>query len=217
MSGVIIDLADEKMLRSYDMISKKIVNYIYDMGLLQEIENARMIYFGKHIKKINSIKTGMSYKPFIQWLIFSYKIYNDHSLIDCIYNNYIDRISSYEKDALTSLKNTHEGLYKVYFVEGEKILLRDIFSGDEKLLKDINLAENVKRYFGIFARFTVINNKLIAIPGYSVMTNSFLKNTEKYIINIYKESNRQGKYSSVQNFINLNSLMIHRYFLDYQV
>lgn len=217
MPGIIIDLADEKILRSYDMISKKIINYIYDMGLLQEVDTARKIYFGKHIKKINTNKIGTGYKPFIQWLIFSYKIYNGHSLIDCIYENYIDTISSYEKDALASLRNTYEGLYEIYLVEGEKILLKDTFSGDEKLLLDNTLAENVKRYFGIFARFTVINNKLIAIPGYSVMTNSFLKNAEKYIMHTYKEYNKHEKYSSIQNFINRNSLMIHRYFLDYQI
>lgn len=217
MPGDIIDLADEKMLRSYDMISRKIVNYIYEMGLLEEIDTARNIYFGNHIEKIGTNKAVMNYKPFIQWLIFSYKIYNGYPLIDCIYENYIDTISSYEKDALNSLRNTYESLYEVYLVKGEKILLKDIFSGDEKLLLDNNLAENVKRYFGIFARFTVINNKLIAIPGYSVMTNSFLKNTKKHIMDIYKEYNRHGKYISVHNFINRNSLMIHRYFLDYQI
>lgn len=217
MSGVVIDLADEKMLRSYDMISKRIINFIYDMGLLQEVENARKIYFGKHIDRTHAASQEMSYKPFIQWLIFSYKIYNGHSLIDCIYNNCIDDINSYERDALQSFINTHESLYEVYLVEGECIVLKDIFSKDEKLLSDINLAENVKRYFGIFARFTVINNKLIVIPGYSVMTNSFLKNTEKYILQKYREYGRNGNYKSIQNFISLNSLVIHRYFLDYQM
>jgi hypothetical protein len=215
MTGVIINLDNERLLRTYDIVSKEIVNYINNMDLIWEIEIARKIYFGKAAETTNPDNTSISYKPFIQWLIFSYKIYNGCPLIDCIYDTCFSRIGKFEQEALIGLKNTHEGLYKVYSIEGEKILVKDVFSQKSTYIWDSLLARSVKRYCGVFVRITTINNKNIVIPGYSVMTNSLLKNTEEYIIRKFREYNQLGGYSTIHNFINSNSLMLHKYFLRY--
>jgi hypothetical protein len=217
MSGTVINLDDEKLLRSYDRIGKEIVDYIDNMGLSGEVEIARRIYFGKYIDFVNPSKENLSYKPFIQWLIFSYKLGNGLSLIDCVYNNYTGKTKTYELDALKSLRNTYESLYKVYSIDGEKIFIKDVFSGVGIYIWDLNIARSIKRYCGIFARVTNFNSKAIPIPGYSVMTNSFLKEAEEYILNKYREYNKLGAYNSVHNFINSNSLILHRYFLQYVI
>jgi hypothetical protein len=215
MTGVVINLDNERLLRTYDVVGEEIINYINSMDLVWEIEMARKIYFGKALDTVSSQDINISYKPFIQWLIFSYKIYNGYPLIDCIYDTCVLRINNYERETLTGLKNTHEGLYKVYSVEDEKILVKDVFSQKPTYIWDSLLASSVKRYCGVFARVTTINEKNIAIPGYSVMTNSFLKHTEEYIIRKFNEYNIFGSYSSIHNFINSNSLMLHKYFLRY--
>jgi len=217
MLGCVINLDEERLLRSYDRVGNAIVDYIYEMDLSWEIEMASKIYFGKHIDIMGQNRWGLNHKPFIQWLIFSYKLHSGCSLIDCIYNQYIKGASIYERDALKSLKNTYESFYKVYGVENDKILVKNIFTGEKIYIWDNLLVKNIKRYSGIFTRIVSINNKYIPIPGYSIMTNSFLKDTEQYIKERYKEHIKFDKSTSIQSFIGNNSLMIHRYFLNYSV
>lgn len=215
--AVVINLDEERLFRSYDMIGNAIVDYIKDMDLTWEIEMARQIYFGKFINTMDRKQSVLSYKPFIQWLIFSYKLHNGHSLIECIYNNYVENMGSYEKNALNSLKSTYESFYKIYRIEESKILVKDIFTKEEKYISHNLLVHNIKRYSGIFSRIVTINNKNIPIPGYSVMSNSFLKDTEQYIIEKYKDFNRFNSPVPIHNFINSHSLMIHRYFLYHDI
>lgn len=215
--GVIIDLEEEKILRSYDMIGNTIVDYIRDMDLCWEIEMARKIYFGKYLDLMGRKKPALTYKPFIQWLIFSYKLPNNQSLIECIYSRYKEKMSNYERDTLTKLKNTYEGFYKVYRVEGDRILAKDIFTKENVYICDNLLVHNVKRYWGIFTRIVPVNNKNIPVPGYSIMTNSFLKDMEHYIIKKHGEYNKYDFPISIQSFIDSHSLMIHRYFLRFSI
>lgn len=216
--SVVINLEAERLLRSYDKIASAIVNYIIDMDLAWEIEIARRIYFGKYIDAIDNDNPDFkSYKPFIQWLIFSYKLHDGHSLIDCIYNNYIDIISNSDKDALLSLKNTQESLYKVYAVEDNRVLVKDVFTNESIYVWDNLLVSNTKRYCGIFMRTVSINNKNIPIPGYSIMSNSFLKDIIGYIMSRYKEFQKFNKSVPINNFINSHSLMIHRYLLYFDI
>lgn len=213
----IINLEEERLLRAYDKIGRVIVEYINDMDLLWEVEKARRVYFGNYINMININEQNLGYKPFIQWLIFSYKLSSGHSLIDCIYKNYLNNLSNYERDALLSLKGTSEGLYKVYSYEEDNILVKDVFSGEMLNLWDASLLSNIKRYSGLFMRVVYINDKNIPIPGYSVMSNSFLKDTVHYILDRFEEFKSFSKDNTVHSFINLNSLMMHRYFLHYNI
>lgn len=213
MPAVVLSFEYEKLLRSYERIGEAIISYIYDMDLIWEVELARRMYFGENIDRYNMSKTGISYKPFIQWLIFSYRLHAGSSLIKCIYDNYINKLIGYEKDTLSSLINSYEGLYKAYSIEDNNILLKDVLSDKLLYVWDSGLAKNLRKYQGIFMRIVSINNKNIPIPGYSIMTNSVLKTTEQYIRQKYNEYKRFYDGVPVDGFLKINSLMLHKYFL----
>jgi hypothetical protein len=103
----VINLDDERLLRSYDAIGRMIVDYIVDMELYDEVQIAKEMYFGNLM--YNSSKIRTNYRSFVQWLIFSYKLSDGCSLIDCIYDS-IYGFKKYEKDALYNLKNATEVL-----------------------------------------------------------------------------------------------------------
>lgn len=218
MACTIIDINEQKLIRSYDKISKAIVDYINSMNLVWEIEIARRVYFGEYMD-IRDEEKYQGYKPFIQWLIFSYKLHNGLSLLDSIYEKYADDMNKWELETLSCFRNTHEGFYMVYSVEPDKgsILVKNIFTNDMLKIWDSLMAKSVKRYYGIFMRIASLNGRLIPIPGYSVMSNSFLKNTKFYIMEKYRQYKKYNKEASVNKFISSNSLMIHRYFLHYDL
>lgn len=217
VSANIINLDEERLLRVYDRIGNVIVDYINDMDLVWEIEKAREIYFGNYTGLIDFGKPNIGYKPFIQWLIFSYKLNSGYSLIDCIYKNYINKLNNYERDALASLMTTCESLYKVYSLEEDRIMVKDVITNKKIYIWNNSLINNVKRYTGLFMRIVNINNKNIPIPGYSVMSNSFLKDTEQYIQERYEEFRSFNNGDNIHSFLNSNSLMMHRYFLHYNI
>ena len=214
MSAAVINLYEEKLFRSYDKIGNAIIDYINNMDLSWKIELARQIYFENYTMSSNLL---LKYKPFIQWLIFSYKIHNDNTLIDCIYENYINNMCSYEKSALISLKNTYESLYKVYSIKNDIVLVKDVFLNTSIELSDKTLAHKVKRYSGIFMRIVTINGKNMAIPGYCVMSNNILKKTQLYVKNSFNEFTKVKKDITIHNFINLNNLLLHKQFLNYRI
>lgn len=218
MSSKVLSFDDEKLLRSYDKIGRAMVECIANMDLSYEIEIARRVYFGRYLDILGSRKCK-GYKPFIQWLIFSYKLHNGHSLIDITYENCIKKMNKYEIEALSSLRNTHESLYKVYCVEPDfnKIQIKDVFTNEMMYVWDSQLSNNVKRYAGIFMRLVSLNNRLIPVPGYSIMTNSFLKEIERYIMEKFSMYKKYDSQASIDKFIRSNSLMIHRYFLQHVI
>ncbi|KPU44172.1 hypothetical protein OXPF_23400 [Oxobacter pfennigii] len=213
--GDIINFDEERLLRSYDRIGNEIVNYIKDMDLTWEIEMAQRIYFGKYFDSVNRSKVNLNYKPFIQWLIFSYKLHNGNSLLECINNNMA--LNNFEKDTLMNLRNTYEGLYQVHGTEENGLLVKDVFSEEKICIRDNRLNRYVKRYSGIFTRIVTMNNKSILLPGYSIMSNNLLKETEKYIKERYRMYNKFHKNVPIQKFIDSNSLVIHRYFLNFHI
>lgn len=215
MNGRVIYLDNERLLRSYDKIGNAIVEYINDMGLTWEIEIAKKVYFGKYIYIIESDMPNFCYKRFIQWLIFSYKLHNGLSLIECIYDKYLDDKNHYDKNTLYNLKNSWESLYKVYDKQEDRILVKDIFSNEKLYLCDSTLINNVKRYSGIFTRVMWMNNALVPIPGYAILTNSFLKDMEQYVREKFMEISKYKKNISIKDFINTNNLMLHRYLLHF--
>jgi hypothetical protein len=217
LSASVIYLEDERLLRSYDRIGIAIVDYINEKDLSWEIEIARRVYFGKYLQAADSSRMNISYKPFIQWLIFSYKLHNGKSLIECVSDSYTKDAGLDEREALTSLKNTFESLFKVYSVCDCRIIVKDMFSANKYCIWDALLASRVKRYSGIFSRIVSINNKNIPIPGYSIMSNSFLKDTHKYINDKFQESYYTKKNKSIEGFIKDNSLLLHRYLLYYDI
>lgn len=217
MQTEIINFEYQKLLKSYDKIGKAIIDYINEMDLVWEIEIAKKVYFGNIEYPSDELKSWTEYKPFIQWLIFSYKLHAGRPLIECIYDQNMSNLYSYEKDTLYMLRNTYEGLYKVYMVEHDKILLKDSFSMEPIYIWDTALAGSIKKYNGLFMRVVVINGKKFPIPGYCAMSNPLLKETEHFIRKKYDEYRKVNKEISIHNFINLNSLMLHRYFLRYSI
>jgi len=218
MRGIVINLENERILRSYDRIGKAIVDYIRDMDLVWEIEMARRIYFGKYLNLLKHGSPCLNYKPFIQWLIFSYKLYSSGcSLIDSISKSNIGNMNSFEKDTIHKLKNTYESFYKIYSVHKDKIIAKDIFSGETVVISDNPIRYSVKRYYGIFTRIANIRDKNIPLPGYRIMPNAFLKEAEKFVMGKYEDSRKFNKNISIRDFINSNSLMIHRYLLRYLI
>jgi hypothetical protein len=217
MTCQVISFEYQKLLKSYDKISSAIIDYINDMGLVWEVEMAQRVYFGSCMVSSDSRKDNLSYKPFIQWLIFSYKLNTGRSLIECIYEQYTNRMISYERDTLSMLRNTHEGLYKLYSAKSDIIQLKDVFSGELLSVWDSNLGHVMKRYDGLFMRIVSIHNKNIPIPGYQVMTNSMLKETESFIREKYNKYKSFYNEISINSFVNLNSLMIHKYFLQFNI
>lgn len=218
MSGTVINLEDERLFRSYDRIGKAILEYISDMDLAWEIEMARRIYFGKYFNNINQQHQNLSYRPFIQWLIFSYKLYSSgSSLIESISGSPMTYIGTSERDTVFRLRNTYESFYKVYSIHNDKILARDIFTGNTVTIVNSIMNHKVKRYYGIFTRIVSFRNINIPIPGYCIMSNSFLKESEKYVMSKYKEYKKVNENVSIRDFINSNSLMIHRYLLHHHL
>lgn len=217
MDAKIISFADQKLIRSYDRIGKVILDYINDMDLFWEIEMARRIYYGDRWDVLCENKLDLNYKPFIQWLIFSYKLYAGRPLIECIQGSYINRLNGYERDTLYSLRNTFEGLFKIYDIKDDWVLAKDIFTGETVDIWDNCLACNVKRFNGLFTRLVCINSRIMPIPGYSIMTNSLLKETAQYIKKRFDESTNFHKEDSLCGFIKSNSLMLHKYFLQLNI
>lgn len=215
MPAEILSFEYQKLLKSYDRISKAIIDYINDMDLVWEVEMARRVYFGSLNDNEGYKKASLNYKPFIQWLIFSYKLNTGRTLIECVFEK--SMMASYEKDTLSMLRSTYESLYKLYSVKNDMIELKDVFSGEQLSVWDSNLGSSVKRYDGIFMRIVSIHNKNIPIPGYHVMSNSLLKETEIFIKEKYNKYKSFYDEISIHSFIKLNSLMMHKYFLKFGI
>ena len=212
MKSNVIYFEDERLLRSYDRIGDSIIKYIGDLDLTWEIEIAKKIYF-VGLDSTNKFKDN--YKSFIHWLIFSYKFSTGLPLIDSIYK--FGAPNSSEKIALENLTNTYESLYKVYSIENDMLLIKDVFTDKKIYIWNSPLAKSVKKYNGIFGRILFVDSKNLLIPGYLVMSNSLLKDMERFINAEFETYSKFHDDFSVHNFIKKNSLLIHRYFLRNEI